>query len=66
MPLEEDASSSTERWDRKAAREGLVCEDCSAPISYEDRAVYFERDVCAHCAQVRDKEGIFDGAPGSD
>lgn len=65
MPYEEMVESSAERWDRKAARKRYMCGDCTVPIPYEDRTVFFERGVCAHCAHVRDKEGLFNGAPSS-
>ena len=37
-------------WQRAARAQGLVCQICHEPPSYEERELFFDTGVCVCCA----------------
>jgi len=44
------------RWDGLARSRGWLCDLCGVPIPFEERELYFETDMCAHCAYMISKD----------
>jgi hypothetical protein len=51
----ERADEKVERWNSLAKTKGWACKNCSNPIPYEEREIYFEVGYCGHCEYMLQK-----------
>jgi len=53
--MNERYETSADRWDTKAKMMGWECARCGGNPPYDERVIFFDRDLCGWCAHMDDK-----------